>query len=167
MLCRIADILKKSPIYGVRMGYAKKNLERMIHLIHIHSKLEGQTFALFKLEEILKPMGYTIGGNWDYEKGCFDYKIDEEEGYQFLRLPFTAVEGELDVNGVIVRLDTPYLLSHVYQDELDDEVNTFTAGITSFDQFTEPKDPDGDIQAKYINIGKALVRELEAYLLNV
>lgn len=139
----------------------------MIHLIQIHSKLEGQTFSLFKLEETLKPLGYTIGGNWDYEKGCFDYKIDEEGGYQFLRLPFTAIEGELDVNGVIVRLDTPYLLSHVYQDELNDEVNAFTAGMTSFDQFAEPKDPDGDIQAKYIDIGKALVRELEGYLLNV
>lgn len=139
----------------------------MIHLIPIHSRLEGQTFALFKLEEILKPLGYTIGGNWDYEKGCFDYKIDEENGYQFLRLPFTAVEGELDVNGVIVRLDTPYLLSHVYQDELDDEVNTFTAGLSSFDQFAEPKDADGDMQAKYIDIGKAIVRELEEYLFNV
>ena len=54
-------------------------------LIPIQSKLEGCTYALYKLEEVMKPLGYSIGGNWDYDKGCFDYKIDEEEGYQFLR----------------------------------------------------------------------------------
>lgn len=145
-----------------------KNIaERMRDLFPIQSDLEGHTYALFKLEQVLKPLGYTIGGNWDYDKGCFDYKIDEEEGYQFLRVPFTAVEGELDVEGVVVRLDQPYLLSHIYQDELDDQVNTFAAGVTALDQFAEPKDSDGDIKEKYIEIGKALVREVEKHLFNV
>ncbi|EOP62713.1 MULTISPECIES: YugN-like family protein [Bacillus] len=136
-------------------------------MIPIQSNLEGHTYALFKLEEVLKPLGYSIGGNWDYEKGCFDYKIDEEDGYQFLRVPFTAVEGELDVPGVVVRLDTPYLLSHVYQDELDDQVNTLAAGASGLDQFAEPQDADGNIKRKYIDIGKALVKELEKHLINV
>ncbi|CAI8816459.1 YugN-like family protein [Bacillus sp. IT-79MI2] len=139
----------------------------MNSLIPIQSNLEGHTYALFKLEEVLKPLGYSIGGNWDYEKGCFDYKIDEEDGYQFLRVPFTAVEGELDVPGVVVRLDTPYLLSHVYQDELDDQVNTLAAGASGLDQFAEPQDADGNIKRKYIDIGKALVKELEKHLINV
>lgn len=136
----------------------------MNSLIPIQSNLEGHTYALFKLEETLKPLGYSIGGNWDYDKGCFDYKIDEEDGYQFLRVPFTAVEGELDVPGVIVRLETPYLLSHVYQDELDDQVNMLTAGTSGLDQFAEPKDADGNIKRKYIDIGKVLVQELEKHL---
>ncbi|PFE09668.1 hypothetical protein CN307_26200 [Bacillus cereus] len=135
-------------------------------LIPIQSNLEGRTYALYKLEEIMKPLGYSIGGNWDYDKGCFDYKIDEEDGYQFLRVPFTAVNGELDVPGVIVRLETPYILSHVYQDELDDHVNTLTAGTSGMDQFAEPKDPDGDVKRKYINIGKVLMQELEKHFLN-
>ncbi|PDY45044.1 hypothetical protein COL30_14310 [Bacillus pseudomycoides] len=139
----------------------------MNSLIPIQSNLEGHTYALFKLEEVLKPLGYSIGGNWDYEKGCFDYKIDEEDGYQFLRVPFTAVEGELDVPGVVVRLGTPYLLSHVYQDELDDQVNTLAAGASGLDQFAEPQDADGNIKRKYIDIGKALVKELEKHLINV
>lgn len=138
----------------------------MNRLIPIQSNLEGHTYALFKLEETLKPLGYSIGGNWDYDKGCFDYKIDEEDGYQFLRVPFTAVEGELDVPGVIVRLETPYLLSHVYQDELDDQVNTLAAGTSGLDQFAEPKDADGNIKRKYIDVGKVLVKELEQYLIN-
>lgn len=138
----------------------------MSGLIPIQSNLEGHTYALFKLEETLKPLGYSIGGNWDYDKGCFDYKIDEEDGYQFLRLPFTAIDGELDVPGVVVRLDTPYILSHVYQDELDNQINTL-AGTSGLDQFAEPKDADGTIKQKYIDIGKALVKELESCLINV
>lgn len=138
----------------------------MSDLIPIQSNLEGHTYALFKLEETLKPLGYSIGGNWDYDKGCFDYKIDEEDGYQFLRLPFTAIDGELDVPGVVVRLDTPYILSHVYQDELDNQVNTL-AGTSGLDQFAEPKDADGTIKQKYIDIGKVLVKELESRLINV
>ncbi|PFO81975.1 hypothetical protein COJ77_15150 [Bacillus cereus] len=138
----------------------------MSDLIPIQSNLEGHTYALFKLEETLKPLGYSIGGNWDYDKGCFDYKIDEEDGYQFLRLPFTAIDGELDVPGVVVRLDTPYILSHVYQDELDNQINTL-AGTSGLDQFAEPKDADGTIKQKYIDIGKALVKELESCLINV
>lgn len=139
----------------------------MNSLIPIQSNLEGHTYALFKLEETLKPLGYSIGGNWGYDKGCFDYKIDEEEGYQFLRVPFTATEGELDVPGVVVRLGTPYLLSHIYQDELDDQVNTLAAGVSGVDQFAEPQDADGNIKRKYIDIGKALVKELEKHLIHV
>ncbi|WP_113740987.1 YugN-like family protein [Bacillus cereus] len=135
-------------------------------MIPIQTNLEGYTYALFKLEETLKPLGYSIGGNWDYDKGCFDYKIDEEDGYQFLRLPFTAIDGALDIPGVVVRLDTPYILSHVYQDELDNQVNTL-AGTSGLDQFAEPKDADGTIKQKYIDIGKALVKELESRLINV
>lgn len=81
-------------------------------------------------------------------------------------MPFTAVEGELDVPGVMVRLETPYLLSHVYQDELDDQVNTLAAGTSGLDQFAEPKDADGNIKRKYIDIGKVLVQELERRLIN-
>ncbi|EJR48991.1 hypothetical protein IIM_03770 [Bacillus cereus VD107] len=134
-------------------------------MIPIQSNLVGRTYALYKLEEVMKPLGYSIGGNWDYDKGCFDYKIDEEDGYQFLRVPFTTVDGELDVPGVVVRLETPYIISHVYQDELDNEVNTLAAG-TSLDQFAEPKDPDGDVKRKYIDIGKVLVQELEKHFFN-
>ncbi|MCW9133122.1 YugN-like family protein [Bacillus paramycoides] len=134
-------------------------------MIPIQSNLVGRTYALYKLEEVMKPLGYSIGGNWDYDKGCFDYKIDEEDGYQFLRVPFTAVDEELDVPGVVVRLETPYIISHVYQDELDNEVNTLAAG-TSLDQFAEPKDPDGDVKRKYIDIGKVLVQELEKHFFN-
>ncbi len=51
-------------------------------MIEIPSRLEGKQFQLYHLEEQLKPMGYTIGGGWDYDHGYFDYKIADDVGYQ-------------------------------------------------------------------------------------
>ena len=134
-------------------------------LIPIQSNLEGRTYALYKLEEIMKPLGYSIGGSGIMIKDASITKLMKKMGINF-RVPFTAIDGELDVPGVIVRLGTPYILSHVYQDELDDNVNTLTAGTSGMDQFAEPKDPDGDVKRKYINIGKVLMQELERHFTN-
>ncbi|HWO95205.1 MAG TPA: YugN-like family protein [Bacillus sp. (in: firmicutes)] len=133
-------------------------------MIEISSRLQGESFKLFDLEQQLKPLGYAIGGNWDYDHGSFDYKIDDEVGYQFLRLPFQSVDGQLDSPGVTVRLGTPFLLSHKYQIGLDDHVHVGSVKA-SFDQFSEPQDPDAEFPEKYISIGKALVKELEEVLL--
>lgn len=134
-------------------------------MIEIPSTLEDKTFRLYKLEEVLKPLGYVIGGNWDYDHGSFDYKIDDENGYQFLRIPFEAVDGQLDSNGTTVKLGRPYLLSHQYQIGLDDNVHVGNIGA-SFDQFSEPQDPDAQFPEKYISVGQALVKQLEEQLLN-
>ena len=74
-------------------------------MIEIPSSVEGKQFDLYKLEQKLKPIGYSIGGNWDYDHGAFDYKINDEVGYQFLRLPFSAIDGQLDANNCTVELD--------------------------------------------------------------
>lgn len=132
-------------------------------MIQIESTLEGKRFRLHKLEQALKPKGYVIGGNWDYESGSFDYKMADDGGYQFLRLPFTAAEGQLDSDGAVVRLGTPYVLSHVYQRGLDDFAGS-GALSGSFNQFSEPQDPDGQIKEKYVLMAKERVRELEALL---
>lgn len=134
-------------------------------MIEVRSRLEGQTFQLYDLEQTLKPLGYNIGGNWDYDHGSFDYKIDSEVGYQFLRIPFTSVDGQLDSRNTTVKLGTPFLLSHKYQIGLDDHVHigNFSA---SFDQFQEPVDKDATFPKRYIDLGKALVKELEAELLD-
>lgn len=132
-------------------------------MIELSSKLEGKHYNLYFLEQKLKPMGYVIGGNWDYDHGAFDYKIDDEAGYQFLRLPFTAVDGQLDSSGVTVKLERPFLLSHKYQIGLDD--NAFTGNMSaSFNQFSEPQDPDATFPEKYVETGKRLVKEIEEVL---
>ncbi|MFT4413010.1 YugN-like family protein [Fredinandcohnia humi] len=134
-------------------------------MIPIPSKLEGQTFQLYKLEQALKPLGYAIGGNWDYDHGYFDYKIAAENGYQYLRIPFGAVDGQLDEDGAVVEIARPFLLSHQIQAGTDDDavIGNFSAAIN---QFQEPEKPDAKFPSKYVDIGKSLVEELEAALLD-
>lgn len=134
-------------------------------MIEIPSKLEGQSFKLYFLEKEMKPLGYSIGGNWDYDHGSFDYIIDDEVGYQFLRVPFKAVDGQLDSQNTSVQIGRPFLLAHKYQIGLDDNVHigNFTA---SFDQFQEPQDKDATFPEEYIELGKSLVKELETILVD-
>ncbi|PLT34042.1 YugN-like family protein [Bacillus sp. V5-8f] len=134
-------------------------------MIELTSRLEGKTFMLFELEENMKPLGYAIAGNWDYDHGYFDYKIDDYDGYQFLRIPFRAVRGQLDSHGAAVQLQRPFLLSHQYQDGTDDEGNIDNLSA-SFNQFQEPKNRDAEFPENYIGLGKALIHELEKKLLN-
>ncbi|MFD0051346.1 YugN-like family protein [Actinomycetes bacterium NPDC127524] len=134
-------------------------------MIELSSRIEGRVFSLLDLETMMKPAGYVIGGNWDYDHGCFDYKIDDAEGYQFLRIPFKAIDGQLDSPGVTVELQKPYLLSHVYENGLDQEGNTGNVSA-SFNQFAEPVDPDGDFPHIYISLGKSILHELEKILID-
>ncbi|USK69738.1 YugN-like family protein [Peribacillus asahii] len=133
-------------------------------MIEVSSELEGKTFSLWDLEQKLKPLGYVIGGNWDYDHGSFDYLINNKDGYQFLRLPFQAVDGTLDRDGTKVKLLRPYLLAHQYEGNLDNEGNigNFSA---SFNQFAAPEDSDADFPEKYISYGKSLVQDVEKALL--
>lgn len=133
-------------------------------MIELPSKVEGKQFDLFELEKKLKPIGYTIGGNWDYDHGAFDYKLNDEDGYQFMRLPFQAVDGQLDANNCTVKLGRPFLLSHQYEAGLDDEGSSGTFSGT-LNQFQEPVDKDARIPERYRDSGKALVKELEMLLL--
>ncbi|MEC2078287.1 YugN-like family protein [Metabacillus fastidiosus] len=134
-------------------------------MIEISSKLEDQLFDLFFLEQKMKPLGYVIGGNWDYDSGSFDYKMDDELGYQFLRLPFEAVNGQLDADNVTVKFKRPFLPSHKYQIGLDDDVHVGNFS-SAFNQFQEPQDKDATFPEKYIDNGKRLVKELETLLIN-
>lgn len=134
-------------------------------MIELPSKIEGRQYDLYKLEQILKPKGYSIGGNWDYDHGAFDYKLNDEEGYQFLRVPFTAIDGQLDARGCTVELGRPFLLSHMYQSGLDERADAGPISGT-LHQFAEPVDKDASFPEQYIAMGKRLVEELEDILLS-
>ncbi|HEY2421068.1 MAG TPA: YugN-like family protein [Neobacillus sp.] len=133
-------------------------------MIDLPSKVEGKQFDLYKLEQMLKPIGYSIGGNWDYDHGAFDYKLNDDAGYQFLRLPFSAVDGQLDARNCTVALGRPFLLSHLYEAGLDDDASTGNFS-GSFNQFQEPIDKDARFPNQFVDVGKALVEELETLLL--
>jgi hypothetical protein len=134
-------------------------------MIEIPSKVEGKKFDLFKLEQLLKPNGYSIGGNWDYDHGAFDYKLNDEESYQFLRLPFKVIDGQLDKKNCTVELGRPFLLSHAYENNLDNDASNGVFSST-VNQFQDPTDKDASIPDKFLEVGKALVQELENILVS-
>ncbi|KKB40572.1 YugN-like family protein [Bacillus thermotolerans] len=129
-------------------------------MIELTSTLEGKTFPLHELERKLKPLGYAIGGGWEYDHGFFDYKMSSEEGYQFLRLPFRAVEGQLDSPGVVVQLGSPFVLAHIYQRGIDEFASPGNIG-GSLNQFAAPEDPDGQVPDRYVITAKRLLEEAE------
>lgn len=132
-------------------------------MIEIESTIEGKRYDLYKLEQKLKPIGYSIGGNWDYDHGSFDYKMDDHEGYQFLRVPFKSIDGQLDSRNCTVELQRPFLLSHLYEDGVDDDAQSSNWNA-SFNQFQEPVDKDASFPDKFIDKGKSLVKQLENVL---
>ncbi|KXZ13343.1 hypothetical protein AXI59_05515 [Bacillus nakamurai] len=134
-------------------------------MISIPSSLEGQSFLLRELEQVMKPIGYVIGGGWEYERGFFDYKITDNDGYLFLRIPVEAIKGRLDERGAAVTIGTPFLLRHVYRKHTDD----FAGGgvfESLFQQFSEPERRDAEIDRSFEDIGVSLVKELEDILLH-
>ncbi|MCY8839597.1 YugN-like family protein [Bacillus atrophaeus] len=134
-------------------------------MITIPSAIEGESFSLHDLEQIMKPLGYVISGGWEYDHCFFDYKIDDKDGYLFLRVPAEAKQGQLDESGAAVRMGTPFLLRHVYQAELDDHAGSGQFQ-SMFNQFSEPERRDADIDQAYMDIGISLVKELEDVLLH-
>lgn len=149
----------KSPLEKLR-----KSLKGDFFMIEMPSKVEGREYRLFDLEQSLKPIGYVIGGNWDYDHGYFDYKIDDEDGYMFYRVPFHAVDGQLDTSGCTVAIDRPFLLAHEFEADLDQDANASTFNA-SFNQFQGPEDEDAAVPDKYLETGKVLTAELESILL--
>lgn len=41
-------------------------------MIPIPSVIDGQSFLLQELEQVMKPLGYVINGGWEYNHGCPD-----------------------------------------------------------------------------------------------
>jgi hypothetical protein len=134
-----------------------------IKMIEIPSKVEGMKFDLYKLEQLLKPAGYSIGGNWDYDHGAFDYKLNDEDSYQFLRVPFNAIDGQLDKRNCTVQLGRPFILSHNYENNLEEDASNGLFSST-FNQFQGPVDKDAQVPDRFTEVGKALVKELENIL---
>lgn len=133
-------------------------------MIELPSILEGKVFDMYELELSLKPYGFSVGGNWEYEHGYFDCKIGEEAGYQFLRVPFKAVDGQLDARGCRVKIGRPFLLTHKYQIGLDDHAHNSNSSA-AFNQFSEPVDKDAEESDPPLDLGMTMIQKIEASLL--
>lgn len=137
-------------------------------MLKFESSAEGKRLSMLKLKQALEPLGFTVGGNWDYDHGYMDLKVGDTEGNQYLRLPILAVDGQLEDESCIVEIGKPFLLSHVYdgEEDIDEEGNVGNVSA-SFNQFKEPKNKDAEFPAELIDWGKGILIKVESELENV
>ncbi|EFM10032.1 Protein of unknown function YugN-like [Paenibacillus curdlanolyticus YK9] len=136
-------------------------------VIPLESDIQSREYAFVEAKERLEQQDFTLGGNWDYEKGSFDRSLDEANKV-WLRLPFEVLSGAIDNldsdNDATIRLGTPYVLKHVYNEGNDEEASVRIAG-SLIDQFQSPVDPDAKIEAKWIDKAKQVLSGAEQGLL--
>ncbi|WP_028551158.1 YugN-like family protein [Paenibacillus sp. UNC451MF] len=133
-------------------------------MIPLDSALVNREEAYDQIRDYLHDHQFTLGGNWDYDHGYFDRAIDNENKV-WLRIPFGVTHGALDGDtnstDAIIRIGSPFVLKHLYNEGLDKEaqVNTYGALV---DQFQEPVDKDAPVDDEWVSKAKSILREVEA-----
>lgn len=136
-------------------------------MIQIQSNIEGKQLTVGEIKGTLEPMGFTVGGNWEYDHGFYDYKMNDDHGdQQYVRIPIQSAGGALDDEGTIVEIGTPFLLDHQFKTEVDEEGN-IGALSGSFNQFKAPYDKDAPFPEKYVERGRSVIERAERALLGI
>ncbi|WP_159882613.1 YugN family protein [Paenibacillus puerhi] len=132
-------------------------------MVPLDSKLMGVEETYNKAMDVLQGLEFSLGGNWDYEHGCFDRSLDEGQKV-WLRMPFEVthgrLEGEHGGTGTVIRLGSPFVLKHLYNEGLDKEAQVRIVGAM-LDQFQEPVDKDAPVEDKWVEQAKKLLKEVE------
>jgi hypothetical protein len=135
-------------------------------MYELQSTIENKVFPFQQIKIELEKAGYSLNGAWEYDHGYFDYKLANEDGYHFLRVPFHAINGDIDSDEAIIKMYTPYLLTHQYQNNVDAYAES-SVMQAAFNQFQSPTDKDADIPSQYVTKGKQVLSELEVLLNNI
>ena len=131
-------------------------------MLKLQTELEGQVAYFGVVRDCIQELGYHLGGNWDYHKGCFDHILCREEGETiYVRIPFQVASGELDDYDASIKFNTPYVIKHIVHVGLDSDESSLL-DATGFSQFQSPIDTDGKIKNKnrWIHAGEVAVNEL-------
>lgn len=132
-------------------------------MIPLDSAIVNREEAYDQIRDYLQQHQFTLGGNWEYDHGYFDRALDEDNKV-WLRIPFGVTHGRLEGDtgstDAIIRIGSPFVLKHLYNEGLDKEaqVNTYGALI---DQFQEPVDKDAPVNDKWVDKAKAILLEVE------
>ena len=104
-------------------------------MLKLQTELEGQNASFGVVSDCIRDLGYNMGGNWDYHKGCFDHILCQEGGETiYIRIPFFVTEGELDQYDASIKFGTPYVIKHVVHVGLDRDGSSLL-DATGFSQF--------------------------------
>lgn len=117
-------------------------------MIELETPIEGKRAYYGTVQGYSKKLNYTLGGCWDYHKGCIDSILWREAGETiYLRLPVKVIKGELDSPNALIEFEKPYVIKHVVNTGLDRDTNSLAAA-SGFSQFQNPLDQDGQIKDK-------------------
>jgi hypothetical protein len=129
----------------------------------LKSKLEQVQEPFDTVRDRLHEFNFSLGGNWEYDHGYFDRSLDEANKV-WLRIPFQVVtgrlEGDTEATDAIVRIGTPFVLNHVYNEGLDNGAEAETYGAM-LDQFQTPTDPDGLVEKKWVQQASDVLHKVE------
>lgn len=129
----------------------------------IPSVLTSQVKDYVSASNDLSEHGFGLGGNWEYDHGSFDCALDEANKV-WLRLPFDVTIGNLDSekqeNNAKIQFGQPYVLKHIYNEGLDQEAQPRAIGGL-MDQFSDPIDPDDEIESHWIDKAKQKLNTVE------
>ncbi|WP_373229027.1 YugN family protein [Cohnella sp.] len=130
----------------------------------IPSSLTLQVQDYDHVRSTLSTHGFGLGGNWDYDHGSFDCALDDANKV-WLRLPFDVTVGSLDSesqeNHTAIRFGQPFVLKHVYNEGSDREAQPRAFGAM-VDQFSDPIDPDDEIESHWINLASRKLKIVES-----
>jgi hypothetical protein len=130
----------------------------------IPSSLTSQVKNYVSASNDLAEYGFDLGGNWEYDHGSFDCVLDEANKV-WLRLPFDVTIGHLDnekqESNAKIQFGQPYVLKHVYNEGLDQEAQPRAIGAL-MDQFSDPIDPDDDIESHWIDKARQKLNVVES-----
>lgn len=133
-------------------------------MIPLQSTLERTKESFTTLKEYFEPFQFVLGGNWDYDHGYFDRALDEEQKV-WLRIPFQVTAGQLDGEAedtdAVIELGTPFVLKHLYQEGLDQEV--WSAGLVN--QFQTPADKDAEVAEQWVQQARDILTKVERKLI--
>ncbi|MBU6080198.1 MULTISPECIES: YugN family protein [Allobacillus] len=117
-------------------------------MIELDTTIEGKRTFYGNMLSEAKRLKFTLGGCWDYDRGCIDSILWREAGETiYLRLPFQVIEGELDRPNALIEFEKPYVIKHVVNIGLEKDANAL-ATISGLGQFQKPLDTDGKIHDK-------------------
>lgn len=132
-------------------------------MIPLSSKLESSVKEFVEVKNMLEERNFALGGAWDYEHGSFDRYLDEAHKV-WLRMPFQVINGNADsetgANDAKIRLGTPYVLKHVYNEGNDSAAHPKMMGGL-IDQFQKPVDPDAEIEPEWVEKAERVLGEVE------
>lgn len=136
-------------------------------MVPLHSPLESREEAFVNMSRSLAEHNFTLGGNWDYDHGCFDRNLDEAQKV-WIRIPFQVTHGTFDGDSpqsdAVIQLGQPYVLKHLYKQDVDDSEAGANVVGALVNQFQEPEDKDAEIETHWVEQAKQVLREVESKL---